>query len=227
MLPDTSPATSGVNLLPPDALVRQRARRLRVRLGGALAGTAVLVAAAAGIAWGQARGEQEDLDRARAERDGLQAASQGYGEVTRLATDIELTEGQLGTAMGSEVRWSRYLADLSGTFSDNAWLLYLGGSVDEPGPASPAQPSGRDPAGAFPVAGDGVGQVRFTGRALSHDDVAALLSALSRQRGTAAPYLIDSVAGKDEGGRDIVEFNAYATLRPEILSRRYVRRAGG
>lgn len=226
MLPDTSTPRTGVNLLPPDALARQRARRLGVRLGGALAGTAVLVAALAGVTWGQARGEQEDVKRATAERDSLQAASRGYGEVTRLATDITRTEDQLGAAMASEVRWSRYLADLSRTFSDNSWLLYLGASVDGASPDPPTQPNGRDLAGSVPAATDGIGQVRFTGRALSHDDVAALLTALSRQRGTASPYLLDSVAAEDEGGRDIVEFNAYATLRPDVLSGRYVRRAG-
>jgi Tfp pilus assembly protein PilN len=89
-------------------------------------------------------------------------------------------EAMLTEAMGEEVRYSRFLSDLSLTVPENVWLKSL--TFTQADAATPA-------VGATEPA---IGSVTVTGVGFSHDDVAVWLESLAGQSGYTNPYFSSS-----------------------------------
>ena len=120
----------------------------------------------------------------------------------------------LTEAMGEEVRYSRFLSDLSLTVPENVWLKNL------------TFTQGEVPAAAVGSTEPAIGTVTVTGVGFSHDDVAVWLESLAGQKGYTNPYFSSSSESLI-GTRTVVDFTSTAELTSEALSGQYTKPAGG
>jgi Tfp pilus assembly protein PilN len=231
-LPVAAAALPRVNLLPPEIAERKALRRLQAGLAAGVAATAGLVGLLYLSAGSGLEAAESELAAAQAEQATLQRRVSALSHVSQARGRIENAKTTLVTVMGGEIRWSRYLNDLSLTLPDNVWVKSMtvtgnaapatataGAAAATPSPA-PGSTSGS--AAATPAASTAgpVATVTFTGYALSHDDVAVWLETLAKQKGYADPYFSDS---KSEmiGDKRVVTFTSTVTVTADALSKRY------
>jgi Tfp pilus assembly protein PilN len=204
-----------VNLLPPEIGQARRFRQVQAGLGGAVLASVVVAAVLLVMANGQVNKEQDDLSANQAQATALQAKTAEFAEVPLVSAQVEAARAQLTQAMGQEIRWSYFLNDLSLSIPRHVWLDTM--TVTTTAPA------------AAPVAGQyaavGIGSVTFGGEAYGHNDVAAWLNALAKQKGYTQPYFTDSTV-EPLGNNDAVKFTSQVTLTDDALSRRYSDKAG-
>jgi hypothetical protein len=67
--------------------------------------------------------------------------------------------------------------------------------------------------------------VTFSGQGYVHNDVAAWLDALAKQRGITQPYFTTSTK-TPVGSQDTVTFTSQATVTQDALSKRWTQKAG-
>lgn len=222
-----------VNLLPPEIAEQARFRRVQ----GGLGVTLVLALGAVGVLYAGASGSASDaqtrLDSASAERAGLVSQTAKYRDVTSVYARRAAGQQMLVQAMGAEVRYSRYLNDLTVTIPDGVWITNAtftqaadgaGAAAATAGAAAPAA-SAATTAGTASTAATAIGTVTLTGVAYEHDDVATWLESLGRQKGYATASLSSS-AEVLLGTRKVVNWSMTVTLTTDALSRRYTK-AGG
>lgn len=212
-----------VDLLPPEIAEQRRLRRVQAGLGGGVLATLGLVAVAALLAAADADRADADLRDSQAEQGRLQAEAARYAAVPAVYAQVEGARATRAQAMGQEVRWSGYLDDLTRTVPGGVWLTNVTASLSAPTASAGSAPSAPSVPGA-PAAAAGLGRVQFSGRAFSHDDLAAFLVALEAQRGNASPYFSSSTK-KGAGG--VVEFAATVELDQEAASGRFTSAPGG
>lgn len=147
-----------INLLPPEAFERAKARRrlqLWILLGVVYVG--LLVAA---TFWWQGKVD-EKKDELVAEQEKvvqLQAEVAGLAEFAALKAEFDNSVLILATALDNDVVWGRLLNDLGRMIPDRVWIDSFAGTVN---PASGA-----------------VGEIQVSGTAFDYPDVAAWLRAL-------------------------------------------------
>lgn len=206
-----------VNLLPPEIEQARRFRHLQMGLGGAVIAALAVVGGLMVAASAQVGQAQDDLDTNRAQAAQLQTKVDAFAEVPLVYGQVEAARAQLGQAMGREIRWSFLLNDLSLKIPNRVWLTSMTATETE-GPA------------AVPVDGQfaasGIGNIAFDGSAYSHNDVAAWLNALARQKGFTQPYFTNSTLVKKGTSGDAVTFTSQVTLTEDALSKRYTEKAG-
>jgi Tfp pilus assembly protein PilN len=202
-----------VNLLPPEIGERRRFRRVQYGLGTGVLAAVGAVALAFVVASGSVNAAGEELDAASATGAQLQAETAKYADVTAVYAQAAAAQAMLTEAMGTEIRYSRFLSDLSLSVPENVWLTSLSFTQ---APVEPAV-GGTEP---------GVGTVTVAGKGFSHDDVALWLESLAGQSTYADPYFSSSTETLI-GERKAVEFSSTASLTPEALSGRYTQPAGG
>lgn len=208
-----------VNLLPPEIEEQRRFRKVQAGLGAGVLAAVGVVGALTLLANGAVSDAQEDLTSAQARGSQLQAQQAQYAEVPLVYAQVEAAEAQLSQAMGKEVRWSFFLNDLSLKVPGKVWLtsMTVAQNVDEA--AAAAAPS------ADAYLAPGMGTVTFQGMGYAHNDVAAWLDALAKQKGLTQPYFTSST--KEEiGSESAVTFASQATITDEALSGRYTQKAG-
>jgi Tfp pilus assembly protein PilN len=71
----------------------------------------------------------------------------------------------------------------------------------------------------------GLGTVTFQGKGFTHNDVAAWLGMLAKQKGMAQPYFTSSTK-ELIGTENSVTFTSQATITEDALSKRYTEKAG-
>src|SRR4029078_9008654 len=91
----------------------------------------------------------------------------------------------LSQAMGGEIRWSRYLNDLSLRMPDHVWLTNV--STSETGATATTLPT-TTTSGTL----GSIGNIQFTRVSFTHDDVATWLDTLSKERGFVNAYFTNS-----------------------------------
>ena len=196
------PTLPRVNLLPPDLAEAAHLRRIQLGLGVGVVAAVGLV----GLLYAGASGAVSDADRelqaATAEHGRLQAQVATYRDVTGKYAAAGAAQEMLVQAMGGEVRYSRFLNDLSLSMPDGVWLTSATWS--------------QDPAG---TAGQ-LGTVSMSGVAKHHDDVAVWLEKLASQPGYASPYL-QSATEALLGTQVVVNWSTTVALTPDALSGRY------
>jgi Tfp pilus assembly protein PilN len=139
------------------------------------------------------------------------------GDLNKLETvkqtyaKVDSASKTLGVAMHNEIRWSSYLHDLTLTIPENVWLNRLEVKMN----ASKSSSGGSN----SPVLDTGLGTVKVEGSAFSHDDVAAWLESLAKQKGYVDPFFTKSEDRMEE--RVIVDFDSTAYLNAKALSNRY------
>lgn len=207
-----------VNLLPPEIAEQARFRKIQ----GALIGALVLAVAGVGFLFVAATGSVSDaqtsLESSQATGSTLQSEASTFASVTETYARAAAAEAMLVEAMGQEVRYSRFLNDLSLTIPDNVWLTDATFTQDEPVLAA-------DPALADPASAGSLGTVTFGGTAFTQDDVAVWLERLATQEGFDNPYLT-SATGELIGERPTVTWSTTVVLTSEALSNRYTETEG-
>jgi Tfp pilus assembly protein PilN len=202
-----------VNLLPPEIAEGRRFRRIQYALGGgvlAAVGVVALLFVGANAAVSDANGE---LEAATGENARLKAETATYADVEAVYAQAAAAQAMLTEAMGEEVRYSRFLSDLSLSVPDQVWVKSLVFSQGE----VPAAVGSTEP---------GVGTVTVTGVGFSHDDVAVWLESLAGQQGYTNPYFSSSAESRI-GPRVVVDFTSTASLTPAAYSGVYTKPAGG
>jgi Tfp pilus assembly protein PilN len=209
-----------VNLLPPEIEEQRRLRKLQAGLGlGVLAAAGVVGLLVLG-AVGQVNDAQDELDSSKARGTALEAEAAKFAEVPAVYAQVEAAEAQLSQAMGKEVRWSYFLNDLSLRTPSKVWLTQMSVTqeVDAVAAATPTTPEAA-------VMTPGIGNVTFSGKGFTHNDVAAWLDALAKQKGLTQPYFTSSTV-EDIGSEQAVTFESQATITEESLSGRFTQKAG-
>jgi Tfp pilus assembly protein PilN len=206
-----------VNLLPPEIEQARRFRHVQAGLGGAVAASLIVAAALFVAASSQVGKAQTDLDNNKAVSTRLQTKVAEYVEVPRVYGQVEAAHAQLGQAMGQEIRWSYFLNDLSLKIPRHVWLDSM---IVTPTAASATPPV----TGQY--AAVGIGNVVFEGHAYSHNDVAAWLNSLAKQKGYTQPYFSDSTVAALGDNDHAVRFTSQVTVTDDALSGRYTEKAG-
>lgn len=200
-----------VNLLPPEIEAGRKAKRAYVAMGGAV----VLAVAGVGMLYlneaGKVGAAKEKLQAAQDEQVQLQQRIRGFDRVHEVYETVSHRQGQLASAMSAEIRWSQYLNDLSLSMPANVWLVDA--KFDN----------------ALGPAEDGsLGSVTFTGVGFEHNDVAAWLDALAKEKGYTSVYFSksDKRAAETPNGKDLIDFSSSTKLNVKALSRRFEQKAG-
>jgi Tfp pilus assembly protein PilN len=206
-----------VNLLPPEIGEQRRAKRVQTGLGVGVLAAAGVVGAMFLVANGQVGSAQDQLDASTQRGAQLQSQANKYAEVPLVYAQVEAGESTLQLAMGKEVRWSRFLNDMSIRTPGKVWLTRMT-VVQDLGESAVTAP-------AVPTTGyltPGIGSVSFVGSGRQHNDVAAFLDALAKQNGLNQPYFTKS-AVEPIDGQDVVKFDSQATVTEDALSGRYTK----
>ncbi len=214
-----------VNLLPPEIEERNRFRRVQIALIGAAVTAVAVVGALYFLAAGQVSDAQGDLDTRTEAGQRLQREVDTYAHVPAVRAQVDAAEARLTEAMGQEVRWSFFMNDLSLTLPRGVWITKLNASQLTPG--TPGAPASAGVAGPQPVLQTGLGSVEFTGLALAHNDVAAFLDSLAKQKGYASPYFTNSAVDEQQSyAKPVMRFTSTTAVTEAALSNRYTRKAG-
>jgi Tfp pilus assembly protein PilN len=202
-----------VNLLPPEIEERKKLKQIQVGLGAAVLASVGVVGVLLMAANGSLSSANEELATATTQNTQLKAEAATYANVTAVYAQAAAAQALLTQAMGEEVRYSRFMNDLSLTVPDNVWVK----SVTFAQAAAPAAVGATEP---------GIGTVSFTGIGFSHDDVAVWLESLANQKGYANPDFTNSTEALI-GTRKSVNFTSTVQLTPAALSGRYTKPLGG
>lgn len=208
-----------VNLLPPEIAEQAKLRKAQV----AMLGTGLAAVAVVGLMYMQASAKvssaTEEKAQATAANTTLRRDLGKLQTVKDTYAEVDVANKTLAQAMHGEIRWSTYLHDLTLTIPENVWVTKFDVQMNG------VTRSGSG--GSDAVVDPGRGTVSIEGMAFSHDDVAAWLDSLSRQKGYSDPYFTRSESViPEEGGRVLVEYESTAYLNDKALSNRYVKGLG-
>ena len=205
-----------VNLLPPEISERNALRRAKL----AMLGTGLAAVAVVGVMYTGASAKVSSAQRAKA--DGVAENVRLNADLTKLQNvrdtyaQVDVANKTIAAATHFEILWSTYLNDLTLTIPDNVWLNTL--SVKLSGATGSATAAGSTGV----VLDPGLGSVSITGTALAHDDVAAWLESLAKEKGYANPYFTNATE-KLLGDRPVVDFTSTVNLTEKALSKRYAK----
>jgi len=202
-----APVMPRVNLMPPEIAEAARFRRFQLAMGGAVVGAVAVVVALYMQAHGGVAGAQQQVDQANAQGTTLQSQLANLQSVQDVYTQVASREAMLTQAMGGELR-----------MPDHVWLTTV--SATETGATPTALPTGTTSATV-----GSIGNVQFAGIAFSHDDVAAWLDSLSKERGFVNPYFTSSTETAI-GPKSFVTFASSTDINDKAESGRYSKPAG-
>ena len=120
---------------------------------------------------------------------------------------VEAAEAQLAQAMGQEVRWSYFLNDLSLGMPGKVWLTSMTVTQNVDSRGCGCGPGATRRHSSTP----GIGTVTFEGKGYKHNDVAAWLDALAKQKGLTQPVLHQLDQAADRRPRTRSPFTSQAT----------------
>jgi Tfp pilus assembly protein PilN len=218
-----TPTLPRVNLLPPEIAEAKRLRRVQAGLGVTVAVAVVAVGALYYNAHGGVASAQDQLTQAQQESTRLQQQVTQYQNVTALKDRVSAAETNLQQAMGPQVLWSHYMSDLAVTLPGNVWLTEVQAKL---GTSDGTQSPGGI-AGALPSA-DAIGAISLQGSALTHGDVASMLSALAKEKGFKDPFFTkSSEAVVQNTTKKVAQYQMTVNLTSKALSGRYLMPLAG
>ena len=209
-----------VNLLPPEIEERRRFKKVQAGLGAGVVVAVGVVGALVLLANGQVSDAQSDVDTQTARGTVLQADVAKYADVPVVYAQVDAAKAQLTQAMAQEVRWSRFLNDLSIITPGKVWLTNVTVVQQD---ASSALATAAPAPGTYGT--PNIGTITFQGKGSTHNDVAAWLKALGTEQGLADPYFTQSTEQKI-GTENSVTFDSQAVLTEDLLSGRFTDKAG-
>jgi Tfp pilus assembly protein PilN len=209
-----------VNLLPPEIAEERRFKKVQAGLGVGVVAALGVVGALVLMANSEVQSAQDELDAATARQATLNAKVKEFAEVPKVYGEVAAARAQMSEAMGDEVRWSYFLNDISLKTPGKVWLTKMTVVQDVSGTATAAAAA---PTDTYLTAG--IGKVTFEGNGFAHNDVAAWLDALAKQKGLTQPYFTKSETA-EIGAESAVTFTSQATITEDALSGRYTSKAG-
>lgn len=218
------PAPS-VNLMPPEIAEAQRFRRFQLAMGAVVIGAVAVV----GLLYVGARHSVTDaqnrVDVAQAQQASLNRQVSQLQFVATAYKQVSDAKSLLSEAMGSEIRWSYYLEDLSLRIPDQVWLTNMAitsGATGSPTATAPTAAGGTAATPAVIAPPDQVATITFTGVALSHDDVAHWLTAIAAEKGWSDPY-VTSISESKIGPTTVYDWSGTVDVTSSALSNRYTK----
>ncbi|HWC33204.1 MAG TPA: PilN domain-containing protein [Mycobacteriales bacterium] len=208
-----------VNLMPPEIAQAARFRQVQVGLGAAV----LAAVAVAGLLYvhehSGVAAAKDELAAAQQTNASLQTKLASLNAVKETFAAVQARQAMLTTAMGSEVRWSFILNDLSFRMPSNVWLTNLSVSPTSTTAAPPAAPatlgSSAAPAAVVPIA-----TITFSGIGFKHDDVAAWLDSMAKEKSFSDPTFGNSTEST-VGTHPVVDFSSTVIVTSVAESGRY------
>jgi Tfp pilus assembly protein PilN len=197
-----------INLLPPELIERQKARRQTTIV--AIVGFVVILLLGGFYVLQQLKLSDldEKLAQQRATNENLAAQVNDLKRFDELIAQIRDREELLVTLLENEVRWSGVLRDLSLVIPSTAWLEDLDAAVRDPLVANvETGVIGADP--------NIIGAITFNGKADRHPTVAEWLTALEKIRGFLNPWISESIL-ELIGDVPVVSFTSSVDLTGDV-----------
>jgi len=197
------------NLLPPEIAKRRQVRKVRRRVISAFALVVVLMASWYGFASYQTMEAQAALDRVEGETKVVIAQQGLYTELVTVQAESARIDGQLGTLMATDLRWSSVLIGLLQAAPKGVDLGGVAAALDDAAAAD----------GATPAATPGeekIGTISLTGLANDKAAIADYVEKIDKLPGLGNT-LITSVATAEER----FQFNLEAEINASALGGRF------
>ncbi|MEE8331619.1 MAG: PilN domain-containing protein [Acidimicrobiia bacterium] len=196
-----------INLLPPEALERAKARRRRwVWIAGGVAFLALLAAA---TVWfdGKVSERQDRLDDELAVVVQLEAEVAGLGDFANLKNEFENNKFILEAALDRDVVWGRLLNDFGRMLPDRVWLTSFTGQVN----TDPLVPA--------------IGEITVSGVGFDFPDISAWLRSLDSSTFPSVDQTwVSSISAGEIGEVPVVDFVSSTFLTAGSLSDRLALR---
>lgn len=212
-----------VNLLPPEVHQARKLRRLQAGLGVGVALVAVAVGGFYVLESQNASQAGQELSQVQARTTALDHQKAQYADVPRTLAQIDAAETARQTAMTDDVAWYRYLNDLSYITPAHTWLTTMSVNVTGSAPATSGSATGST--GTPALSTPGIATIAFQGTAGQHNDVAAWLDAIAKEKGWKDAYFTNSTLGVISNSK-VVSFTSSVTVTADALSHRYDRKDG-
>ncbi|HVU60536.1 MAG TPA: PilN domain-containing protein [Mycobacteriales bacterium] len=219
--PMTGAASPRVNLMPPEIAEAARFRQVQALLGVALLVVVLIVGFLYWNAHSKVSDARDQLAQAQQQQTSLQAKLNSLASVRDTFAAVQARQSLLAQAMGTEVRWSFLLNDLSFRMPSNVWLTSM--AVTESAPASTAPTAPQSLGATSTAASTGpvpIGTITFNAVGLKHDDVATWLDAMAKEKTFLNPIFTSS-SETTIGTRPVVNFAGQVTLNSNALSHRF------
>lgn len=204
-----------INLLPPEVLERQRARRrtFLTFAGGVI--VLILIGAFYFLQILRLSSVEDNIAAQRAVNAQLEGQIAELQDIAALEDEIDRTRLVLSGLLEDRVLWSGVLRDISLVIPGEVWLNGIAGQVGQTVEGTTTTETTAQPAGTSGI----VGQISFDGFAFDHRDVALWLSRLEDVRGFINPWLSSS-AKTLIGTTDAVGFTSSVDLSDQAIARR-------
>lgn len=223
MASQTLTATSTVarvNLLPPEIAERRNVRRVQTMMVGATVATVGVVGVLYMAQVARVNDAKAAVERAEAEGVRLDGELKKLDNVRATYAKRDAAKQLLATALDPKVTWSQYLNDVSLTIPENVWLTEFTVEQVVPGAAGAAPAATTE----NPILTGGIAKVEINGRAFTHDDVAAWLETLAKQRSFKNAYFSKSEVD-ERSDIGVVVFESSATVTDGALAKNAKRGA--
>jgi Tfp pilus assembly protein PilN len=208
----TTSTVARVNLLPPEIGEKRNVRRAQAVMVGATAATVGVVGMLYMAQVARVNSAKDEVAAAEADGVRLQGELKKFSNVSATYAKRDAATALLDTALAPTVAWSQYLNDVSLTIPENVWLTEL--TVEQSMPGGSSTPS--DASGGSAFFATGIATVTVSGKAFTHDDVAAWLDVLAKQRSFKNAYFSKSEVDK-QSDIGIVVFDSTATVTDGAL----------
>ena len=210
-----------VNLLPPEIEQQRQFKKVQLGLGLGVVAALGVVGALVLAAGAQVNDAKDELDTQTARNTTLQADAAKYADVPAVYAQVDAAKAQLSQAMSKEIRWSRFLNDLSVVTPGKVWLTNVKVAETVDPTALAVAPGTTGPAWGT----TNIGTITFEGKGYTHNDVASWLKALASEKGVADAYFTKSTQ-ELIGSENSVTFNSQAVITEDLLSGRFTDKAG-
>lgn len=217
-----------INLLPPEISERQALRRLKMGLAGLVVASVAAVGGLYVHAGSGRAAAQADLDTQQAAGARLQRQVSSLASAKQAQQQAQNARQALVAAMSSEVLWSKYLDQLRLQLPDG--VRYSSVAISGAGSAgsTPSSTSGStsSSSGATATTPGALATVTITGKAVGHDQVAALMDQLGTVPGLANVYLTSTSSEGSSAAAKVLQFTVSADVTSTALSNRYATTNG-
>ena len=168
---------SRVDLLPPEVLLKRKAKVVRRRLGLVVLLVALLVIGGTALVRAQAQQAQANLAIEQANTQSLLVQQRKYVEVRKVQQQVDtiMAAQQVGTA--TEINWEQYLTSVQATLPPNVTIDTI--NIDSATPFAPYTQA------TAPLQGARIATLSFTAKSSTLPEVPAWLDALTSLPGYA------------------------------------------
>ena len=168
---------SRANLLPPEVLLKRKAKVVRRRLGFVVLIVALLVIGGTALVRAQAQQAQANLAIEQANTQSLLMQQRKYVEVRKVQQQVDMIMAAQQVGTSTEINWEQYLTSVQGTLPPNVTIDTI--NIDSATPFAPYTQA------TAPLQGARIATLSFTAKSSTLPEVPAWLDALTTLPGYA------------------------------------------